>query len=99
MPTPAAYTFYNSTAWKRCREAYRERVGNLCEDCLREGRFTPAEIVHHIVPVTEANVNDPEVTLNFANLRCVCRECHAKEHGARPRRYKVDAIGRVIICE
>lgn len=90
-----AYTFYNSTAWKRCRETYRERVGNLCEDCLREGRLTPAEIVHHVVPVTEDNVDDPSITLNFANLRCVCRECHAKEHGARPRRYKVDTLGRV----
>ena len=92
---PSTVPFYNSTAWKRCREAYREKVGNLCEDCLREGRFTPAEIVHHIVPITEANVNDPSVTLNFDNLRAVCRECHAKEHGAKPRRYKVDALGHV----
>ena len=87
--------FYNSTAWKRCRAAYREQIGNLCEDCLRDGRFTPAEIVHHIVPVTLDNVDDPSITLNFANLRAVCRECHAKEHGAKPRRYKVDALGHV----
>lgn len=94
-----ATPFYNSTAWKRCRAAYRSKVGGLCEDCLAEGRFTPAEIIHHIQPITPANINDPAITLNFANLRAVCRECHAKEHGARPRRYKVDAIGRVTARE
>lgn len=94
---PYAAAFYSSTAWKRCREAYRERVGGLCEECLRRGIYTPAEIIHHIVEITPENVNDPAVTLNFDNLRAVCRECHAKEHGARPRRYKVDAIGRVTI--
>lgn len=94
---PYAAAFYSSTAWKRCREAYRERVGGLCEQCLRRGIYTPAEIIHHIVEITPENVNDPAVTLNFDNLRAVCRECHAKEHGARPRRYKVDALGRVTI--
>ena len=94
---PYAAAFYSSTAWKRCREAYRERVGGLCEECLRRGIYTPAEIIHHIVEITPENVNDPAVTLNFDNLRAVCRECHAKEHGARPRRYKVDALGRVTI--
>lgn len=93
---PYAAAFYSSTAWKRCREAYRERVGGLCEECLRRGIYTPAEIIHHIVEITPENINDPAVTLNFDNLRAVCRECHAKEHGARPRRYKVDALGRVI---
>lgn len=99
MPKPYANTFYNSIAWKRCREAYRESVGNLCEDCLARGIYTPAEIVHHIIPLTQDNINDPAVSLNFANLRAVCRECHAKEHGARPRRYKVDALGKVIVNE
>lgn len=96
---PYAAAFYSSTAWKRCREAYRERVGGLCEECLRRGIYTPAEIIHHIVEITPENVNDPAVTLNFDNLRAVCRECHAKEHGARPRRYKVDALGRVTFLE
>lgn len=94
-----AAPFYNSTAWKRCRAAYRTKVGGLCEDCLRQGRYTPAEIIHHIEPLTPENINDPAVTLNFSNLRAVCRECHAKAHGARVHRYKVDAIGRVTARE
>lgn len=96
---PYAVAFYKSKAWKDCRAAYISKVGGLCEDCLAEGRFTPAEIVHHVTEITPENIGDPAVTLNFSNLRAVCRECHAKEHGARPRRYKVDEIGRVVWCE
>lgn len=94
---PWAKSFYNSKAWYTCRNAYIEKVGGLCEQCLAEGRFTPAEIVHHITEITPENITDPSVTLNFANLRALCRECHASVHGLRPRRYKVDAIGRVTV--
>lgn len=92
---PWAATFYSSTAWKRCREAYREQVGNLCEECLKEGVYRPAEIVHHIVELTPENINDPAVALNFSNLRAVCREHHAAEHGARLKRYEIDELGRI----
>lgn len=90
-----ATRFYSSKAWKQCRAAYMEKVGGLCEDCLKRGIFTPAEIVHHIVEITPENITDPEITLSFSNLRAVCRECHATEHGARVRRYKLDELGRV----
>ena len=93
---PFAVSFYKSKAWKTCRASYMERVGGLCEDCLKVGRFTPAEIVHHVTELTPENINDPSITLNPDNLRAVCRECHAVEHGARPRRYKVDEMGRII---
>lgn len=90
-----AVGFYKSKAWQACRNAYMERVGGLCEDCLARGIYRPAEIVHHIVEISQANINDPAVTLNPANLRAVCRECHAAEHGARIRRYECDELGRV----
>ena len=90
-----AAAFYKSKAWQSCRASYLAKVGGLCEDCLAKGIYTPAEIVHHIVEITPTNINDPTVTLNHANLRAVCRECHAAEHGARVRRYKLDELGRV----
>lgn len=92
---PFATTFYKSRAWQDCRNAYMKSVGGLCEDCLAEGRYTPAEIVHHIVELTPDNIRDPRIALSWSNLRAVCRECHAKEHGARDRRYVVDEMGRV----
>ena len=90
-----AAAFYKSKAWQQCRAAYLEQSGGLCEDCLAKGIYKPAEIVHHIVEIDPVTITNPEITLNFQNLRAVCRECHAAEHGARVRRYKLDELGRV----
>lgn len=97
---PFAREFYSSITWQKCRNAYMEKVGGLCEECLKEGRYTPAEIVHHIEPLNANNINNPAVSLNFENLYAVCRLCHAKLHGSnRSRRYHVDEVGHVIIDE
>ena len=90
-----ARDFYSSAAWARCREAYRESVGELCEDCLKNGLVTPATDVHHIVHLTPENIRDPNITLNWDNLAALCRDCHAKRHTSR--RYRVDAAGRLIV--
>ncbi len=37
-------------AWKRIRDRYA-KAHPLCERCLKEGRYTPMEEVHHILPV------------------------------------------------
>ena len=92
-----AARFYSSAAWQKCRAAYMEKVGHLCENCLSRGVYTKAEIVHHIIPIDETNIDDPSITLNFDNLRAVCRNCHAVEHGAKQRRFTVDELGRIHI--
>jgi hypothetical protein len=71
-----AYKFYNSGRWKRCREAYKKIMHYQCELCGGVG-----EIVHHKTPLTQGNINDPDVALSFAKLRLVCRKCHGAEHG------------------
>lgn len=73
-----------------------DKVGGLCEDCLANGIYTPAEIVHHKVELTPENIKDPSIALSWSNLKAVCRECHAIEHGARVRRYEIDRNGRVM---
>ena len=75
-----AYTFYNSKRWKATREAYMRMGQGLCEPCLRAGRLTPAEIVHHKVHLSPDNINDPSITLSYDNLERVCRDCHAAAH-------------------
>ena len=91
-----AKSFYTSRAWKNCRRAYAASVGGLCEDCKAKGLITPGEIVHHKIELTPENIHNASVTLSWNNLRLVCRECHAREHGARERRYTVDPLGRVM---
>jgi 5-methylcytosine-specific restriction enzyme A len=94
MAKEFAKKFYKSKAWQRTREAYAASVGQLCEDCLDAGICNIGEIVHHRIEITPDNINNPDITLNWDNLRLVCRDCHAKAHGAT-KRFKVDAFGRV----
>lgn len=93
--------FYNSKAWKDTRRNYKQSVGGLCEECLKKGIITPAEIVHHKVPLTEENVQDLNLSLGWCNLQALCRQCHANVHeelkGRPPKRYRIDEHGRVVI--
>lgn len=99
MAKPFAKSFYKSQAWKQCRDAYAQSVGYLCENCIKRGIYKPGVIVHHIEELTPMNIENPEVTLNYKNLKLVCRECHAAEHDKRLKsnRYYFDDNGKVII--
>ena len=92
---PVVESFYTSWIWRKCRRAFAESKGNLCEICLSKGLVKPGEIVHHKIHLDPDNIHDPDVALNWDNLQLVCRDCHALIH--RPeRRFKVDEWGRVI---
>lgn len=58
-------------AWKKIRARFLLRHP-LCEQCLREGRLTPAEEVHHILPLASGGTNDE------GNLMALCKSCHSK---------------------
>lgn len=88
--------FYTSQAWKKTREAYKASVGGLCEICWGNGIIKAGGLVHHKIPLTPQNIDNTDLTLNWDNLLCVCRKCHAKLHDRRKRRYKLDEMGRVI---
>ncbi len=90
-----AERFYKSKAWQRTRSAYIKSRGCLCEDCIKRGLIIPGEIVHHIKPITEDNINDPEITLAWDNLRLLCRSCHEQVHRRTPLRYTIDEQGKV----
>ena len=92
-----AKSLYKSKAWQKTRDAYARSVGGLCELCWEKGVLRPGEIVHHKIPITPDNINDPSITLSFDNLQLVCRDHHAQIHDRRQRRYKVDELGRVTI--
>ena len=71
---------YNSKEWKKCRGSYIVSVNGLCERCLTRNRYTPGYIVHHIIELTPANINDTNITLNHSNLAYHCLECHNAIH-------------------
>jgi len=91
---PAQTAFYKSSEWRRCRLAFLESRHYVCERC---GRV--ATIAHHRTYLTPANVGDPSVTLNFANLEALCKTCHNKEHfdqGATAAGLAFDRKGNLV---
>jgi len=74
-------------------------IGGLCERCLARGLYVPGIIVHHKQPVTPDNIGDPAITLSYANLQLLCRDCHAEQHsGKSERRYTIGEDGSVVVC-
>lgn len=67
--------FYNSKAWKECRESIVIKYLGICKECGGIGQE-----VHHIVPLSPKNIDDPEITLSENNLILLCRDCHMKKH-------------------
>ena len=94
---PYAASFYKSQQWEKTRELYIRSVGGLCEICEQNGKIVAGTTVHHRIPLSPENINDPDITLNFNNLCLVCRDCHAKIHSGSQRRYEIDELGRVIL--
>lgn len=56
--------------WKTIRDLYISKHP-LCENCLKAGRYVPAEEVHHIQPLDSGGSNDDE------NLMSLCKSCHS----------------------
>ena len=82
---PSKYAIYkkliNNYKWQLLRR--KKFISNpLCEQCLAEGRVTPTEEVHHIVPV-ESGRDEAEMrrlAYDYNNLQSLCKECHGKVH-------------------
>lgn len=70
--------FYNSKAWEDCRLAFMRSKFFICERC-----GGAATIAHHKTYLTPANINNPDITLNWENLEALCQDCHNKEHQSK----------------
>ena len=99
--SPKVEAFYVSWAWRKCRTAYAKSKGNLCERCLARGiieagsKEQPLE-THHKIPLTDENINNPNITLNWSNLELLCKSCHDQEREQqRGRRWSVSQDGSV----
>lgn len=76
--------------------------GCMCERCLASGLIVvgtkqqPLE-VHHKIPLTPENINNPDITLNWDNLELLCKDCHETERKRTAKRWRVDEDGRVLL--
>lgn len=76
---PWAKSFYKSSAWRQCRDAYFISKHGLCERCSQ-----PGKIVHHKIWLTPGNINNLNISLNFEHLELLCQTCHNQEHTSGP---------------
>lgn len=76
MAQDYAKAFYHSKEWRKCQAAFMQSKNYTCERC---GQL--ALIAHHKIHISPANINDPNITLNWDNLQALCLDCHNAEHG------------------
>lgn len=90
--------FYKSTAWELAREQALIRDNYLCQHCIKRKRLTPADMVHHIKPISD----HPDLALVLENLLSLCNSCHNKEHGVggeREERVPSNRRARFIVSK
>ena len=64
--------------WRSVRGLYISRHP-LCELCLENGRYIPAQEVHHRLPVTQGGTHAEE------NLQALCTSCHSRISRSSPK--------------
>ena len=87
--------FYKSKEWQMLLKQIRlTRIDSngqtICEHCHKPIIRKYDCIGHHTEPLTEDNVNIPEISLNPDNIMLVHHKCHNKIHerfGTRPTRH------------
>lgn len=90
-----AKAFYKSWAWKKCREIALIRDDYLCQKCIKQGRLTAANTVHHIIHLKD----DPQKALDIDNLTSVCPTCHERLHPNRGQEKKEVVRRNIVIYE
>ena len=74
---------YNDSRWRPLREQVMARDKGLCQECLSNGRITPATQVHHRISPFQRGLSDADFNFyawSMENLEAICAECHARIH-------------------
>ena len=77
------HAFYLWGPWRRLRAKVLEMDHKECQVCAARGKYSRAEIVHHVKTVRERpdlalSVIDPET--GERQLIAVCKRCHEEAH-------------------
>ena len=73
---------YNTTAWRKMRDTYMHEHP-ICEECLKKGKVTPAEDIHHIRSPFKGGEINYGLVLDYDNLMSVCKVCHQAIHNQK----------------
>jgi len=72
---------YNSQKWRSLRD-WKLTSDPLCEMCIKHGKTTPTEEIHHITSfmTTDDPIKRTHLAYNYENLMSLCQVCHQKIH-------------------
>jgi len=79
IATGRVHLFYTSRPWRHTADEARARQHNECQACKEQGRYSPAEVVHHVKELRRY----PRLALAQSNLVCLCAACHWEAHHSR----------------
>ena len=71
---PERDKLYYTKQWKKISKLYRQSHP-LCEECERNGRITPADLVDHIQAVSDGGS-----MWDWDDLQSLCMACHNRKH-------------------
>lgn len=69
-------TFYHSKRWTRTSRNYRSKHP-LCVECLKQGRYTKAQVVDHIIPIR--TLEGWQKRWDENNYQSLCIACHNRK--------------------
>lgn len=72
-------TAYQNKHWRKLRDTYLKEHP-VCEECLKKGRVTPAQDVHHIKSPFKGGEINYNLLLDYHNLESLCKDCHGLLH-------------------
>ncbi len=73
---------YQNTTWRKMRDTYMHEHP-ICEECLKKGKVTAAQDVHHKKSPFKGGEINWNLLLDYDNLMSVCKDCHGKIHAAQ----------------
>lgn len=85
MSTPKLQAFYKGQPWKKFTAVLKQERQNadgdiICEHCGRPIVKRYDMIAHHIIELTDDNVDDVSIALNPDNIQLVHFRCHNEIH-------------------
>ena len=73
---------YQNPTWRKLRDTYIHKHP-ICEECLKQGKVTPATDVHHMISPFQHGEIKYNLLLDYDNLMALCKDCHGKLHAAQ----------------
>ncbi len=74
------HQFYCSKPWRELSYRLKVERGGRCNRCGNTLLDFSKLIGHHMVELSEDNVNDTSISLNPELIEIICFDCHNKEH-------------------